>query len=446
MAKIHDLRQRKAELVEQCRELNDKDDLAAADQASLDTKMAEIGAVNAKIKREESLMEEERSLVGVDIDEPASRIAPTPNKAADEKRFMSLGEQLQAIAFADTKHTKREEWDPRLYDLFVPGRGFQAASDASGANESVPSDGGFAVQTDFAAGILEMSHDMGDVMSRVRRIPISANSNALKVLGVDETSRADGSRWGGVQGYWANEAATVTATRPKYREIELSLKKLMALGYATEELLQDASALESVMMQAFAEEISFKTEDAIVNGDGSGKPLGFLNSGALVTVAAESGQAAGTIRVENIVNMMARLPVRSIRNSVWYINQDCLPQLWQMTIGSGTAVSLLYQPPGLNAISANAPYGTLMGRPVVPIEYCATLGTVGDIMLVDPTQYLMIDKNGVQSAASMHVRFLYDEMTFRVTYRLDGQPGWRVALTPKNGTNTQSPYVALATR
>jgi HK97 family phage major capsid protein len=285
---------------------------------------------------------------------------------------------------------------------------------------------------------------MGEVVSRVRRVPISTNANSIKLPAVDETSRVDGSRWGGVRAYWANEADTVTASRPKFRTIDLTLEKLMAIGYATEELLQDASALESVMMQAFAEEMSFKAEDAIINGDGSGKPLGVLNSGAVVSVAAESGQAVSTVVTQNILNMWSRLPIRARRSAVWYINQDVEKQLYALTLGSGTAVVLLYTPPGVNG--NNSPYGLLMGRPVIPVEYCATLGTAGDIILMDPQSYVMADKGGVAAAQSMHVRFLYDEMTFRFTYRLDGQPIWRTALTPFKGANTLSPYITLAAR
>jgi len=133
-------------------------------------------------------------------------------------------------------------------------------------------------------------------------------------------------------------------------------------------------------------------------------------------------------------------------NAVWLCNQDILPQLWQMTVGSGTAVALMYQAPGLSPISANAPYGTLVGRPVIPVEYCATLGTVGDLVLADLSQYLMIDKGGVSAASSLHVRFLNDENTFRFILRTDGQPIWNSPVTPANGTNTVSPFVSLATR
>ena len=83
---------------------------------------------------------------------------------------------------------------------------------------------------------------------------------------------------------------------------------------------------------------------------------------------------------------------------------------------------------------------------MIPGEYTQTLGTQGDILLVDLSQYLLVDKGGVEAAQSMHVRFLNDEMTYRFIYRVDGQPIWNAALTPFKGTNTLSPYVTLDAR
>src|SRR5207248_226353 len=96
----------------------------------------------------------------------------------------------------------------------------------------------------------------------------------------DEQSRANGSRFGGVQAFWANEADTVTATKPKFRQMELVLNKLLAICYVTDELVQDATALEAVINDIFPQEFSFRMEDAIVNGVGNGQPLGILNSPA----------------------------------------------------------------------------------------------------------------------------------------------------------------------
>ena len=116
--------------------------------------------------------------------------------------------------------------DPRLV---------QAA--AAGANESVPSDGGFAVQIDFQQGILERMYSDGEILDRLERIPISPNANGVKINAVDEDSRVDGSRWGGLQAFWANEADPYTASKAKYRQIELRLNKLTGLSYVTDELV-----------------------------------------------------------------------------------------------------------------------------------------------------------------------------------------------------------------
>ena len=92
------------------------------------------------------------------------------------------------------------------------------------------------------------------------------------------------------------------------------------------------------------------------------------------------------------------------------------------------------------------PYATLFGRPVLPLEQCSAIGEVGDIVLADLGQYLMIDKGGVKQAQSIHVRFIYDESVFRFIYRCDGQPIWNKALTPYKGSASVSPFVALAKR
>jgi len=224
--------------------------------------------------------------------------------------------------------------------------------------------------------------------------------------------------------------------------MELELKELIGLAYATNRLLQDAGALEAVFLQAFSEEMAWMKEDARINGTGAGQPLGILNSPATVQVDKESGQTRKLV-YENIVAMWSRLWSRSRGNSVWLINQDLEPFLFTMTLAVGTGGGPVYLPPG----GANdAPYGRLMGRPVVAVEYCKTAGTSGDIILWDPTQYVEITKGGMIADQSIHVRFTTNENTFRFITRVDGQPLWNTSLTPANGTAKQSPQVKLESR
>ena len=348
----------------------------------------------------------------------------------DKERFGSLGQQLSAVMRAGLPGGHA---DPRLFN-------------ATGLGESVPSDGGFLVQQDFTTELLKDVFATGRLASMCRRITLSGNANSIKINGVDETSRVAGSRGGGVRGYWVDEAAEKTASKPKFRKIELSLKKLIGLCYATDELLDDAMALEGYIRDGFVSEFGFLVDDAIVNGTGAGQPLGVLNAGCLVSVAAETGQAATTVLAENVIKMQSRLFASSMNEAVWLINQNVLPQLYTMSVAVGTGGQLVYMPPG--GLSGS-PYGNLLGRPVMPIEQCATLGTVGDIILADfRNGYILAEKGGISSDMSIHVKFVYDESVFRFVLRIDGQPVRASALTPYKGgaSDIQSHFIALATR
>jgi HK97 family phage major capsid protein len=363
---------------------------------------------------------------------PVGPVIVAQPKDPNEKKWKNMGEFLSAVAEASRPGGRV---DPRLT--------FQNA--ASGANETIPSEGGFLLESDFIADMQNAMMAETQVANRIRRIPISANSNRLRALGIDETSRANGSRWGGVQAYWVGEADEVTKSKPKFGEIDIKLEKLMAICYVTDELLQDASALETIVRQAYADEISFKLDDAIINGTGVGQPLGVLKADALVSVAKEGGQAADTILFENVLKMWARMPARFRKNAIWYVNQEAEPQLYTMSLTIGTGGVPVYLP---SSGAAGAQYGTLFNRPVIPIEQCAKLGDVGDIILMDPTQYIGIEKDNIKSDVSIHVRFVNDESVFRFIYRFNGAPYRKSAITPykANAGFTMSPFVTLAAR
>ncbi len=267
----------------------------------------------------------------------------------------------------------------------------------------------------------------------------------LRLPTLDETSRADGSRAGGIRGYWISEGEEKTSSKPKFGTLELSLKKLVVLSYTTDELLQDAAALGEFMVKAASEEIGFKLDEGVVNGTGAGQLLGILNAAALVSVAAEGGQVAKTIVYENILNMVSQFWAAGFENSVWLANQNIIPQLFAMNMAIGTSGAAVYSPANGSAGSKS----TLFGRPILFVEQAATLGTVGDIILMDPSQYVGITKGQIQSASSIHVQFTADETVFRFVFRCDGQPMWASSLTPyKDASTTRpvSPYVALETR
>jgi HK97 family phage major capsid protein len=358
------------------------------------------------------------------FDTPKARKAG--NNGSNLQDFSCLGEKLHSIA----RHKLDNFFDPRLRN-------------ALGANETTQSEGGFLVGSDSEIDLMSKVYGQS-FLPLVKRTTISSASNALKLKLLKENSRADGSRQGGVQAYWENESDSTTATKRLFEEVELSLKKIMAVSYATSELLEDFPAMESELSDGFQEEMIFKLENAMINGDGVGKPLGILNSPAKVAVTVESGQTASSpLLAENVAKMYARMHPRSVTNAVWLVDQSLFPSLSLLNVAMGTAGALVYMPAG--GLSS-APYATIYGRPVYLTEHTKAKNTEGDIIFWDPTSYRVIEKGGVKTASSLHVAFLTDEMAFRWTYRVNGAPKWRSALTPKNGGDTLSTIVTLATR
>lgn len=359
---------------------------------------------------------------------PKSAHVLRPGQILTDAQTAAFGDLLFAVARSSQRGATR---DPLLIEASL------------GSNESVSEDGGFLVEKDIADGLLRRTFEVSNIASKVRRIPISAKSNGVKINAIKDDSRATGARWGGLQTYWIGEGDSLTPSRPKFRQMNLQLKKLAGLLYATSEMLQDSTALSGVIQEAFPEEFSFMVDDAIFEGEGTSKPQGFMTNGGKVTIAKEGGQAAATILFENVTKMWARCPARSMKTAEWWINQDTFPALMSLHQVIGTGGVPVYLPPG--GLS-QSPYGTLFGRPVMPIEYCETLGTEGDIVLADPSSYVLIDKGDIQYATSIHVAFLTDEQAFRFIYRVDGQPIDNKPITPFKGNANQSTFVSLATR
>lgn len=345
----------------------------------------------------------------------------------------AAGMFLRAVMAAAEPGAQPSDWDPRLK--------WRAA--ATGMGVSTPSDGGFLFEPTVATELISNGYALSQLAPRCRKVPIGEMSSGLSVNVVDETSRATGSRWGGVQMYWRNEGDTVTASKPKLRKLDVPLESLMGLMYATRESMKDPVQTGAIFRQAFSEEIAWMLDNAIIRGTGVGSPLGLVNAAARIEVAKETNQKATTIVAQNVLKMMQRLWPRSLNNAVWLYNQNAFVQLATMTLDVGTGGVPVWMPAG--GVSGK-PFMTLMGMQMLPMEQCSTLGTVGDLILVDLNEFVLIEQDDPEIAESIHVRFINGENTFRIMYDVNGRPYWTSAITPANGSETLSPYVMLAAR
>ena len=346
--------------------------------------------------------------------------------------FKSLGEQIFAMRDYENSHGQKEA--PRLKFLKT-----LALKAPLGMSEGVNADGGFLLEPTITPEVMKPVHDAGPFYAAARKLPVSSNSNSGWINGIDETSRAKGSRWGGVQAYHRSEVGTATATKPKFRRINWQLDDVSCLFYLTDDLMQDAAQAGAIANSAALEELGFQVNDDIFRGSGVGMCKGFTGSPALVSVARIT---LAHVNMADILAMWTRVLPRSRANGAWYINSDVEPELDKLATVSNAATTefeprfVQYGPTGAMSIK---------GRPVIVNEFSETLGTVGDIVFADMSEYLFWEKGGVQSSVNPWLQWLTNEQAVKFTMRVDGQTSAYSAITPAHGTATQSAFVALAT-
>lgn len=427
-----------------------KDNLTTEESARFDAAMAEADALKAEIDAETATAAAADRRARID----AAKAAPTRQRIVTDTDATGRISDMRLASEADKKlagFAHKHEYFTAVYRAGLQGtsvdqRLFPLMASASGMNTTEGSAGGYLMPAAVIQATWDnMMNQPDNLVDRCDKAPVDGPILEMKGLSHD-TTRAARLLFGGVRAYWLAEAAQITSSQPKFREITLKPKGIAGLAYMTGQMLQSASYLEQRVPAMLGTAINFEINDAIFEGTGSGQPLGFMNSPAKISVSKASGQAAATVKAENLLAMKARRLPKLAGQYVWLINQELEEVLPQMTINVGTGGMPVYLPSG--GLSGSQ-YDTLFGMPVIPCEYCSALGTEGDIALVNLSAYLLgYATSGVEMAASMHLRFDYNEMAFRAIWAVDGQPWLDAPFTPFKATSgkTLSPFITLATR
>ncbi|MFC5834647.1 phage major capsid protein [Nonomuraea insulae] len=304
---------------------------------------------------------------------------------------------------------------------------------------TIPADGGFLIPETLRSTLLQVALEMAIVRPRATVIPM--DSLRVPFPTIDETTHA-GSVYGGMVGYWTEEAGALSETEAKFGRVVLEAKKLTGYSEVPNELFQDSIvSFAAFLNQVWPKAIAFFEDLAFFSGTGVGEPLGFLKAPSAVSVAKESGQAGDTIVWENIVKMYSRMLPSSLGSAVWVAHVDTFPELATMALSVGTGGGPIWLNNGVEG-----PPMTILGRPVIFSEKAETLGDAGDLNFVDFSYYLLGDRQAMSMETSPHYKFANDKTAVRIIERVDGRPWLQSAITPAKGSNTLSAYVKIAAR
>lgn len=413
---------------------DEEEKMFKAHEVERDSYQAKIDEKNLQNKREADLLALEAQMQAPANAIPRQTVEVREvNSEKGLRLFKNFGEQLSAIK-NQTVYGIRDERLNRLDNEFKNA--------AQGMNESVPSEGGFAIQTDFAGGMMDSAAKASQIVSRTDSFTVSDGSDSVKWMDIDESDIST-TVFGGVQLFWDAEAATLTKSKPVLAEKSLRLEKLTGLAYVTYEMEKDSGNFVSQLLtRAFTLGIQRKLEEAIIGGNGVGRPLGIKSGAGIVEIAKETGQVADTVVWDNIVKMYARgLNKDSGSDFVWLAHPDITEQLDFLNFPIGTGGVPVYLP-----ASQAGSVTTLKSKPVIESDFCSAVGDAGDFIFTDLSQYLLIMKGGVDIATSMHVQFLTAENAFRFIFRANGMPKRNKSITIANSSAKRSSYITLANR
>ena len=213
---------------------------------------------------------------------------------------------------------------------------------------------------------------------------------------------------------WIEEGESLTFGDDTFDQIILDAHKLHVAVKVTEELLYDSMFdIENYLFDAFGKALANAEEDAFINGDGNGKPLGILAAagGAQTGVTTASSTAITADEVINLVYSLKR-PYR--KNAVFIMNDQTIAAIRKLKDGNGM---YMWQP----ALTAGEP-DRLLGYPVHTSQFMPTIAAGAKTIAFGDFSYYNIGDRGSRSLGELRELFAGNGMVgFLAKERVDGK-------------------------
>lgn len=446
MTKLQKLQQRRAAMVAELRAVSDKAfadgerALTDDEKRSADKFDSDIAAIDADIKREERLLELEKSVASQP--DANTRAAANDTKPAEkrsipaiprvhgklkafrgdnaEQRAYEAGKFLVAtLSKNEESRTEARRW---CQEHGVEVRTMTTTSDAAG---------GIFVPAPMETAIVDLREEYGVARQFANVMPMSSDTLTMP------------RRLSGVTAYFVAEGAEITASDAAYNPISLTARKLAALTKITSELSEDALiAVADKITDEMAYAFAVKEDGCLFLGDGTSTYGGInglqnaLAAGSKVT-AATGNTAFSTLDLDDFIAMVAKLPRYPGIQPAWYIHQA----------GWANAMLRLQEAAGGNTVANVAAGGSLqfLGYPVrlvntmnsVVTAQTSTTGLCyfGDLRLTAT----MGNRRGVSIAADASRYFEFDLTAIRATERFD------IVVHETGTASAAGPMIVLAT-
>ena len=381
MSKSVELRQKRSELWEKAKLFLDNakrngDVLSADDRATYEKMEQEIVDLGKEIG-----IIERREALDLEMSKPTSTpISANPNTKTEEKTGRSSDEYKKSFWLA-----MRNKKNP-----YEAVNALQIGTD---------SEGGYLVPDEYESTLIEKLHDENIIRQYATVIKSSNGDKKIPVVaGYGEAT-------------WTDEEAAYTESDDSFGVITLGAHKLTSIIKVSEELLNDSVFdLEQYISKEFVRRMAAAEENAFINGTGTGRPTGILQT-------AETGKttaAAAAITADEVIDLYHSLRSPYRKNAVFIANDSTVKAIRQLKDSNGM---YLWQP-GLKEGQPD----TLIGNRIISSAYMPEIGAgKKPILFGDISYYWIADRQGRTFQRLNELYAATGQVGFRTFQRVDGK-------------------------
>jgi len=325
-------------------------------------------------------------------DSIATTVEPKINVLEEKK---SLGDFVQSL-------------EQKNYDKLTNKYGLVVGKTLNTSDDSA------VVPTPLAEELFKSDGYEQSIWSHLKVVPMDSTTLKLPVLNQAGTSPSGSTSQscfgGGVYGTFVSEDADAVEHEPAFVNLTLTAARYTSYTKLTPEIrMTNVVDLENFLVGEFGRAFLRDMDYYTIHGSGSTQPTGILDHAGTVEIGRNT---ASTVKYVDLVNMIAHYV--GMNDGFWICHPTCLAQIMQLQDGAGNAV---WQP------SAQAPItGGLFGMPLVISEMAATLGSDGDVFLVNKNAIAAGQLRDVTISISDYVDFLTGRRTYRVDSWVDAKP------------------------
>lgn len=381
MSKILDLRQKRASLWEKTKKFLDdakrEDGMLSADDVATYEKMeADIVSLGKEIDILERQAEMEKQL-NAPVNTP---VREKPANGAGTK----TGRASDAYKNAFWKLMQNNQLSYSVHDTLQIG---------------TDSEGGYLVPDEYEATLIDKLTDE-NIMRGLATIITSANGDK-KIPVVASHGEA----------VWTDEGEEYTESDDEFGTVSLGAHKLSTIIKVSEELLNDSAFnLETYISSEFARRMGAAEELAFINGNGTGKPTGVINTAEVGVTSA----SANAITTDEIIDLYHSLRTPYRKNAAFLANDSTIKAIRKLKDSND---QYLWQP-GLQAGQPD----TILNRPIHTSAYMPEIGGGNKILLFGDLKYYWIADRQGRSFQRLNELFAKNgQVGFRVFQRVDGK-------------------------